>query len=132
MRTTAGAQSATYTVHAVRWEGGWELHVDGVGVTQVAQLSKAAQQVRNYLETEFEVDTIDAHLNFDFELPDGLHSEVKKAKESADAAAKAQAEAAAMTRQAVNDLKRRGVSQSDIAVVMGVSKARVSQLLHSS
>ena len=36
-----------------------------------------------------------------------------------------------MTRRAVDKLKRRGVSQSDIAVVMGVSKARVSQLLHN-
>jgi hypothetical protein len=30
-----------YTARAVRWSGGWELHVDGVGVTQVRILSKA-------------------------------------------------------------------------------------------
>jgi predicted RNase H-like HicB family nuclease len=36
---------------AVRREGGWALHVDGVGVTQVATLDDAEQQVRDLIET---------------------------------------------------------------------------------
>jgi hypothetical protein len=40
-----------YTARAVRWSGGWELHVEGVGVTQVRILSKATQQARDLIET---------------------------------------------------------------------------------
>ena len=33
---------STYDVRAVPWAEGWELHVDGAGVTQVRTLDKAA------------------------------------------------------------------------------------------
>ena len=43
-----------YTARAVLWDdGGWELHVDGVGVTQVLSLDSAERQVRDMLETMF-------------------------------------------------------------------------------
>lgn len=41
--------------HVKRWQteqgGGWELHVDGVGVTQVDHLAEAEAQVRDFIET---------------------------------------------------------------------------------
>lgn len=42
---------ATYTVRARRWPGGWELHIDGAGVTACASLDDAEQTARDYLET---------------------------------------------------------------------------------
>jgi hypothetical protein len=42
---------STYTVRARRWEHGWELHIDGVGVTQSRDLDGAEQMVRAYLES---------------------------------------------------------------------------------
>jgi len=39
----------TYTVHARRWTRGWELHIDGVGVTQSATLDDAAATVTDYV-----------------------------------------------------------------------------------
>jgi hypothetical protein len=42
---------STYTVRAKRWKHGWELHVDGVGVTQSRNLDGAEQMVRDYIET---------------------------------------------------------------------------------
>jgi hypothetical protein len=42
---------STYTVRARRWEHGWELHIDGVGVTQSRDLDGAEQTVRAYLES---------------------------------------------------------------------------------
>lgn len=42
---------ARYEVTAVPWAGGWELHVDGVGVTQSRTLDAAEQQVRDFLAT---------------------------------------------------------------------------------
>lgn len=45
----------TYVTHANKWKteqgGGWELHVDGVGVTQVDHLAEAEAQVRDFIET---------------------------------------------------------------------------------
>ena len=43
--------STVLTVHAIPWQGGWELHIDGHGVTQVGDLGNAAQQVRDYVAT---------------------------------------------------------------------------------
>jgi hypothetical protein len=39
------------TVRAERWDGGWELHVGDIGVTQSTTLAEAEQQVRDYLES---------------------------------------------------------------------------------
>lgn len=40
-----------FTVHANRWENGWELHIDGVGVTQSFNLDDADRMVRDYIAT---------------------------------------------------------------------------------
>lgn len=50
----------TYTVRAERWSGGWELHVDGLGVTQSRTLAAAQQQARDYIETVLGTDLVDA------------------------------------------------------------------------
>lgn len=41
----------SHVVRAQRWDGGWELHVDGIGVTQVDAIASAERQVRDYIET---------------------------------------------------------------------------------
>ena len=48
-----------YTVRAIRWEHGWELHVDDVGVTQCATLDQADRQVRDYICTALDLDRYD-------------------------------------------------------------------------
>lgn len=40
---------AEYEVTARRWEHGWELHIDGVGVTQSRTLTSAQHMARDYL-----------------------------------------------------------------------------------
>jgi hypothetical protein len=49
-----------YEVCVVPWEHGWELHVDGVGVTQVEDLSDVDAQVRSLVQAVLEVDASDA------------------------------------------------------------------------
>jgi hypothetical protein len=39
-------------VTAKAWEGGWELHIEGVGVTQSAGVSDAEATVRDYLNLD--------------------------------------------------------------------------------
>jgi hypothetical protein len=50
---------STYNVRAKRWKHGWELHIDGVGVTQSRNLDGAEQMVRDYIETLTDHDTAD-------------------------------------------------------------------------
>lgn len=42
----------THYVTTVAWEHGWELHIAGMGVTQVAVMADAVEQVRDYVECE--------------------------------------------------------------------------------
>jgi hypothetical protein len=41
-----------YNVIAKRWEHGWELDIDGIGVTQSRLLSGAEAMVRDYLAAD--------------------------------------------------------------------------------
>ena len=41
-----------FQVHAWPWPHGWELHIEGIGVTQVDDLAHAEQQVRDFVATE--------------------------------------------------------------------------------
>lgn len=42
---------SAYTVRAVCWEHGWELHIDGLGVTQSRTLDSAPSMVRDFIES---------------------------------------------------------------------------------
>ncbi|MFT3943630.1 MAG: antitoxin HicB [Ancrocorticia sp.] len=114
------------TVTARRWSGGWELWNEDDCWTQVRHLTKAVQQVRDYLDTVHpEVD----HSNWSVTvLPADELTVVVEAREAAEAAREAAAEASAKSRQAVAKLLSEGISTTDTAVLMGISKGRVSQL----
>lgn len=45
----------TYTVHAKPWERGWELHIDGVGVTQSHTLDDAEPMARDYIALALDI-----------------------------------------------------------------------------
>jgi hypothetical protein len=45
----------TYQVRAVRWEHGWELHVEGVGVTQSGSLADAEAMARDLISRREEL-----------------------------------------------------------------------------
>lgn len=119
--------SKTYTVRARRWSGGWELHIGDVGVTQVTTLAHADRQVRDYLETLHDVDVADVEIDVIPEL-DGLEHRVRQARERTRAAERAQREAALEAKQVARALRDAGLSVSDTAAVLGVSRGRVSQL----
>lgn len=120
-----------YTVTARRWEGGWELHIDGVGVTQCRTLDQADQEVRDYIETLTDKDASAATVTIIPELG-GLEREVSSARDQARAAAEAQVAAAERSRKVVRKLQDAGLSVSDMAAVLGVSRGRISQLTSAS
>ncbi len=122
----------TYVVRAVRWERGWELHIDGVGVTQTAKLSRADDTVRDFLmlDGHDDADTADVHFAYAGAGVEKYVEAFVHAHEAAAVAETAAAEAARRSRIAVHGLVTDvGLSGQDVARILGVSPQRVSQLL---
>lgn len=118
-------------VIAKAWEHGWELHVEGVGVTQVRTLAGAAQQAADLIETMTDTIIDPDELEFQIALPDGLAERAKAARRLVRDAEEINAKAAAESREVAKALREdAGLSVTDAAVVMGVSRGRISQLTH--
>ncbi|HEY5179931.1 MAG TPA: hypothetical protein VIJ07_09215 [Dermatophilaceae bacterium] len=124
--------SRTYTVDAKRWEHGWELHVEGVGVTQSKSLHSAASVAREYISLAEDISdesTIDVEIRP--QIDNALGQEVIAARKAVQELGERQREVAALSRAAARDLAESGLSGADIAVVLDVSPQRVSQLLNA-
>ena len=124
--------SRAYTVNARRWEHGWELHVEGVGVTQSKSLHSASRIAREYISL---VRSINDESTIDVEIrphiDNALGDEVIAARKAVHELGERQREVAALSRTAAKDLAASGLSGADIAVVLEVSPQRVSQLLNA-
>jgi DNA-directed RNA polymerase specialized sigma24 family protein len=117
-----------YTVTAKRWEHGWELHIDGIGVTQSRLLSDAEAMVRDYLAADDVADAETAAVTIRPDLG-GLEDLVLAVRAQTEGAQIAQQEAAKAARNLVAQLRHAGLSVADTATVLGVTKGRVSQLV---
>lgn len=116
----------TYEVRAKRWEHGWELHIEGLGVTQSRTLAGAEVMVRDYIES-LTGSAADGGIVIVPELG-GLEDDVADARSRTDRAQREAREAAAVSRDVARRLRASGLSVSDTATVLGVSRGRVSQL----
>jgi len=126
------AVSKTYDVRARRWKRGWELHIDGVGVTQSRSLSEAEGMVRDYIALDFDVEPDSFDVVIVPEIGDGFDERIEQVRRSLRDAERAQAQAAERSRALVGQLAAQGLSGKDIAKVMGISPQRVSQLLKAT
>lgn len=118
----------TYTVRAKRWTHGWELHIDGEGVTQARSLAVAERQVRDYLSLLHDRDMTDEIVIVP-ELGDRLRRDVASTRDAVRALAERQRRVAAESRRVAHELHDAGLAGSEIATVLGVSPQRASQLL---
>lgn len=117
----------TLNIAARRWSGGWELWNGEDCWTQVQHLADARQQVVDYLDTvEEDVD----HSDWDITITPDIASaaQVKAARVATEQASQLQKEAATAWREAALALRAEGLTVSDTAAIMGVSRGRVSQL----
>lgn len=120
----------TYQVRAKHWKGRyWELHIDGVGVTQAHGLSEAEAMARDYIRLMLDVpaDTVDVEITPD--IGNGMDDAVRAARRDVRAAEDAQRRAAGQVRTVARQLLQKGLTGRDIAAVLRVSPQRVSQLL---
>jgi len=116
-------------VRAKRWEHGWELHIEGVGVTQSHGLKDAEMMVRDLISRRLGVPEDSFRVEVTPEIGNGLDERATAARAAVRAAASAQQEAAAQSREAARMLQHAGLTGRDIAAVLQVSPQRVSQLL---
>ena len=120
----------TYKVAARRSEHGWELNIAGVGQIQTRVLANAGQQARELIQrvTSHDASAVIIDLRLDI---DGLDRRVREVRQQTDEAQTAAREAAATTRSVVHTLRTSyGLSVSDVATILGVSRGRISQLSH--
>lgn len=122
-------KASAMTVTARKWEHGWELIIDEDNATQVRSLAHATQQVRDYLDTidpEADHSQVAISLTLDQE---NVAAELAAARQAHREAEAAMQEAAGRTRKVVEHLRHHlGYSLTDTAEILGVSRARVSQL----
>lgn len=119
----------TYTVTAKRWAFLWELHIEGVSVTQSRTLATAEAVARECISLLLDVPEDSFDVEVLPELPNGLLEEVKAARDETRRAAEAQRAAAVRSRAVVKRLKEAGLSHADVGAVLNIKPARVSQLV---
>ena len=131
--TTTEEDRATerYNVIARRWKHGWELHIEGLGVTQSKTLATADAMVRDYIEslTDRAVPS-DAVITITPDLG-AIGEQVTNMNSLYALADRSEREASRTKQKIVFDLRTLGYSVTDMAVILGVSRARVSQLLRN-
>ena len=122
------AVRTTYRVRAKRWARGWELHIDGIGVTQSRSLGGAEAMARDYISLDLDMSAQSFELEIIPHIGGGLDEEVARVRQEIRAAERAQLQAAEHSREVVRRLKEQGLTGKDTAAVLGISPQRVSQL----
>ena len=120
-----------YNVRAVKWEHGWELHVEDLGVTQCRTLATAVEQVRDFIATMLDTDAEDAEVHLSVAIG-GVEKDVERARKMTAEAVQKQHQAATESRRVARELRNAGLSVADTAAVMDLSKGRVSQLISAA
>lgn len=123
------ADMTTYTVLAKRWRHGWELHIDGIGVTQSRSLNDAEVMARDYISLDTGVPPDSFSVEIVPEVGEGLDEESAAARRAVAEADKLQRAAASQSREIALKLSGAGLTGREIAVVLRLSPQRVSQLL---
>lgn len=119
-------------IHAKRAGKYWELHIDGVGVTQARNLhADADEMIRSRISMEADAPTAPTGYRIVAQITDEIDAMVTEAQESSREAELAVALSAQMNRASARNLQSAGLSGQDIAAVLGISPQRVSQLLNS-
>ena len=121
----------TYNVLAKRWNKGWELHIEGVGVTQARRPREAEEMVRDLIARREEVAENSFELTWTFEVNAELDAKVKDARAAVEDLSTVQRETASKSRAVARQLADAGLAKNEVAWVMDVSPQRVSQLLRA-
>lgn len=117
-----------YRVTATRVGEVWELEVPGVGATRSASARGATGAVRRYLDRCGVPGAQAAPVDLVWRTVPEIDAQIADARGCAAKAARLQARATNIHREAIASLKAEGLTGRDIAAVLGLSETRVSQL----
>lgn len=125
----APVTATAYRATATREGSWWVLDVDGVGVTQCARLTDARAQIRGLIEAVEDRDVPeDTHIDVHLDGP--VDAAIEEAREAASVAETLRDFAAAKMRLIARQLvSERGLKQAEAAIILDVSKQRITQLL---
>jgi hypothetical protein len=118
-----------FRVRAKRWAHGWELHIEDAGVTQSRTLEGAERMVRDYVESLTGRDTSGDTVTITPDLG-GLEEKAARIRERLAQAQQESRDAAVASREVARELRDAGLSVTDAAAVLGVSRGRISQLVN--
>lgn len=119
-----------YDVVVTREAPQWVLEVKGVGATNVRRLTEADDWVRDLVATMTE-QPVPASTTFSYTVAGELGHQIQEVRRRQEAAEKQVAAAAAAAKALVGEMVlHEGISKADTAKALGVSKQRVSQLVH--
>jgi hypothetical protein len=120
--------SATYRATARREDKLWVVDVEGVGVTQGRSLAEARSMAVDLVVAMREVKPAAVSVDMQVALPGELGVKVQQVKKSRSQLELLQRQVGELGRGVVEGLRGAGLSGKDMAVVLGVSEQRVSQL----
>jgi CRP-like cAMP-binding protein len=118
---------SAYTATATREGRWWVIDVDGVGVTQSRTLAEAHTWAQGRVEAV--TGKAGADVIVTPSVPDGTVDQVRDAQALMAHADAELRRAAEEIRDAARNMLQIGMSQQDAAIILGVSRQRVSQLL---
>jgi len=120
-----------FNVTATRWERGWELEIDGLGVTQSHTLRDADRMIRSYLRMDLGAEVAEnAEIEVVYQL-DGLEDEAEAVRREASELNALSAKVAKDSRAVAGKLKAAGLTGADAAEVMDISPQRFSQIINA-
>ncbi|MDA2811021.1 hypothetical protein O4J56_10270 [Nocardiopsis sp. RSe5-2] len=112
----------TYTVHARKWDGGWELRIVGAGVTWAPDLAHAGPVARAFVgDPSARVEVVPT-------VGGEADRLILRARHRVDTADEARRGAADAVAEAVRALDGAGVDENDTARLLGLTRARVREL----
>lgn len=122
----------TYHARVERGDRYWVIYIPEVDRwTQARKLSEVDDMARDLVAVMEDLDPDSVEIDVSYVLPSDVVIELSRADELRKQAADANSEAAQSSRMAVRKLLARGVSQREVATVLGMSFQRVHQLANS-
>ncbi|WP_432068627.1 hypothetical protein [Streptomyces sp. C10-9-1] len=118
-----------YRFRAKRQRDGWILRIAGTEEVWIRRLTEASEAARSLISAATGIPTAQINVQIDVELDEPLQSRKKEAVQAIVDARHAQERASRAYREVARSLQASGASGAEIALILDVSRQRVSQLL---
>ncbi|MCH0540377.1 hypothetical protein I3F58_12515 [Streptomyces sp. MUM 203J] len=123
------SENRIYRVQATLTGRGWRLDIPESGEVWVRRLTQAMSTARDFIAERTESDPSSVNVQLDIDLGTPLQGDKKNVVEAALEARRAQEKSSQAHKKLVRDLKKSGISGAEIALILGISRQRISQIM---